>query len=193
MLLKTYGLDRPRGLLRNVQERYAQQQRQEEFLRAVGEGTLWSALLASLSTIADAPTRQMVLQASALSHVFACKELVALATPEHLSSLVQSLVIPNAEFSLTDKAAQIQETLEQLMAFLRDKEREIYAQQGSGRRLHNAGTLLWSSRWGWSVTPTAQAQSYASGYINVELAAQDESAVGQCVDRLRQAMLAAPS
>ena len=101
---------------------------------------------------------------------------------------------------------------------LRDKESEIYAQHCSGRRLHNGGALLWSSRWGWSVTPTAQAQSYVSGYINVELAAQDNLPImfsrwsfpmpsspllirplmskrrwtHECVDRLRHAMLAVP-
>ena len=166
---------------------------QEEFLRAVGEGTLWSALLASLSTIADAPARQMIPQASALSQVFACKELVALATPEHLSTLVQSLVIPDAEFSLTDKATHIEEAFEELIVLLRIKERAIYAQQGNGRRWQNAGALLWNSQWGWYVTPSGQAQSSAYGYINVELAAQDDPEIQQTLDQLRQAMLAIPT
>jgi hypothetical protein len=193
MFVKTYGPNRPKGLFRVVQDRYAQLHRQEEFLRAVGEGTLWSALLASLSTIADAPARQMIPQASALSQVFACKELVALATPEHLSSLVQSLVIPHAEFSLTDKATRIEEALAALIALLRIKERAIYAQQGNGRRWHNAGALLWSSQWGWSVTSSKQAQSSAYGYINVELAAQDDPDIQRTLNHLRQAMLAVPT
>jgi hypothetical protein len=135
----------------------------------------------------------MIPQASALSQVFACKELVALATPEHLSSLVQSLVIPHAEFSLTDKATHIEEALKQLIALLRIKERAIYAQQGNGRRLHNAGALLWSSQWGWLVTPSGQAQSYASGYINVDIAAQDDPDIQQALNHLREAMLAVPA
>jgi hypothetical protein len=192
MFANSYGPQQPKGLFRLVEDRYARRRRKDEFVRAVGEGTLWAALIASLSTIVDAPARQMVLQASALSQVFACYELIALATPDILSSLVQSLIIPNAEFSLTEKAAHVQETLEQLVALLRDKESEIYAQQGSGRRLHNGGALLWSSRWGWSATPTGQAQSYVSGYINVELAAQNHPGVHACMDRLRQAMLAVP-
>jgi hypothetical protein len=192
MFVKTYGPKRPKGLFRFVQNRYAQLGRQEEFLRAVGEGTLWSALLASLSTIADGPARQMIPQASALCEVFACNELVALATPEHLSSLVQSLVIPHAEFSLTDKATHIELAFKELIALLRIKEPAIYAQQGNGRRWHNAGTLLWSSQWGWFVTPSGQAQSSAYGYINVELAAQDEPAIQQALNHLRQAMLAVP-
>ncbi len=192
MLVRTYGPNRPKGLFRVVQDRYARLHRQEEFLRAVGEGTLWSALLASLSTIADAPARQMIPQASALSQVFACKELVALAMPEHLSALVQSLVIPNAEFSLTDKATHIEEALQALIALLRMKERTIYAEQGNGRRWHNAGALLWSSKWGWSVTPSGQAQSSAHGYINVELAAQDDADIQQALNNLRQAMIAVP-
>ena len=185
--------NRPKGLFRIVQDRYAHLHRQEEFLRAVGEGTLWSALLASLSTIADAPARHMIPQASALSQVFACKELVALATPEHLSSLVQSLIIPHAEFSLTDKATHIEERLKELIALLRIKEPVIYSQQGNGRRWYNAGALLWSSQWGWFVTPSGQAQSSAYGYIDVELAAQDDPDIQKTLNHLRQAMLAVPT
>jgi len=193
MLANSYGPNRPKGLFRAVQDRYAQLHRQEEFLSAVGEGTLWSALLASLSTNTEAPARQTILQASALSQVFACKELVALATPEHLSSLVQSLVIPHAEFSLTDKATHIEEALEELIALLRNKERAIYAEQGNGRRWHNSGVLLWSSQWGWSVTPSGQAQSSATGYINVELAAQNDPDIQRTLNQLHQAMLAVPT
>jgi hypothetical protein len=192
MLVKTYGPNQPKGLFRIVQNRYAQLHRHEEFLRAVGEGTLWSALLASLSTIADAPARQMIPQAAALSEVFACKELVALATPEHLSSLVQSLVIPDAEFSLTDKATRIEEALKELITLLRIKERAVYAQQGNGRRWHNVGALLWSSKWGWFVT-RGQAQCSAYGYINVELAAQDHLDIQQALNHLRDVMLAVPT
>jgi hypothetical protein len=192
MFAQGYGPKQPRGLFRLVEDRYRRLRRRDEFIRAVGEGTLWAALIASLSGIVDAPPRQMIPRASALSQVFACKELLALATPEHLSSLVQSLVIPNAEFALTDKAAHVREALEQLVTLLRDRENELYAQQGSGRRLHNAGALLWSSRWGWSTTSTRQAQSHASGYINVELAAQNDPGIQECVDRLRGAMLAVP-
>jgi hypothetical protein len=162
MFAQRYGPKQPRGLFRFVEDRYWRRRRKDEFIRAVGEGTLWAALIASLSSIVDAPARRMIPQPSALSQVFGCKELLALATPEHLSSLVQSLVIPSAEFALTDKAAHVQAALEQLVTLLRDKESEIYAQQGSGRCLHTAGALLWSSRWGWSTTPTGQAQSYVS-------------------------------
>ena len=193
MFAKRYGPNRPNGLFCVVRDRYVELDRQEEFLRAVGEGTLWSALLASLSTLVDASARQMILQASALTQVFACKELVAFATPEHLSILVQSLIIPNAEFSLTEKAAHIEEALKALIALLRIEEPTIYVQQGNGRRLHNAGALLWSSQWGWSVTPNEQAQSYAHGSINVELAAKEDPDIQQALSRLRQVMLATPS
>lgn len=96
MFVKSYGPNKPKGLFRNVQERYTGLQRRDEFLRAVGEGTLWAALLASLATFVDAPPKQAIPQASALGAVLACGELVSFATPEHLSSLVQTLVIPNA-------------------------------------------------------------------------------------------------
>ncbi len=190
MLAKTYGVNRPKGLFRVVQDRYSQLHRQDEFLRAVGDGTLWSALLASLSTITDAPARQMIPQASALSQVFACKELVALATPEHLSILIQSLIIQNAEFSITEKATHVEEALNALVGLLQVKERAIYAEQGNGRRLHDADALLWSSRGGWYVTRGDSAQSYVSGFINVQTAAEEDPDIQQALSRLRHVMLA---
>lgn len=193
MFAKSYGANHPVGLFHVVANRYARLRRKDEFDRAVGEGTLWSALLASLSNVNSVVTRSLVLQASALSQVFACNSLVSQATPEHLSSLLQSLVIPHAEFALTNKARPIAEALEQLTRALREKEQAIYARQGSGRRLHNAGSLLWSSRWSWSTTPAGQAQSYVAGYIDVDDAAQDEPAIQQRLEELRQAMLAVPA
>ena len=193
MFVKTYGPDRPRGLFRFVQNRYAQLSRQAEFISAVGDGTLWSALLASLSTSADTPGGQMVPQASALAQVFACRELVALATPEHLSSLLQSLVIPEAEFSLTLKVTDIVEAIRKFNSVLETKERAIYAQQGNGRRGHNAGALLWSSDWGWFVAPSGHAQTFAHGYINVDIAAQDDHQIRQALDYLRRVMTVTPT
>jgi len=192
MFAKSYGSNHPAGLIHVVANRYARLRRKDEFYRTVGEGTLWSALLASLSSVDSVATPSLVLQASALSRVFASKSLISQATPEHLSSLLQSLVIPNAEFAVTDKARPIAEALEKLTRSLREREKVIYALQGNGRRLHKAGSLLWSSQWGWSMTPAAQAQSYVSGHIDVDGAAQQEPAIQQRLEELRQTMLAVP-
>src|SRR5262249_7194026 len=62
-----------------------------------------------------------------------------------------------------------------------------------GRRWHNSGALLWSSQWGWFVTPSGQAQFSAYGYINVELAAQYDLDIQQALNRLSQAMPAVPT
>ena len=58
-----------------------------------------------------------------------------------------------------------------------------------------AGTTqaLFSGAPSGDVTPSGQAQSSAYGYIDVELAAQDDPDIQKTLNHLRQAMLAVPT
>jgi hypothetical protein len=190
MFNQSYGSGRAVGLFRQVQERYTELGKQDDFLRAVGEGTLWSALLASLAAMEESPPRLLIRQAAALVAVFSCKELLAVASAEHISALVQSLIIKNAEQAITERAAKIADALSRLTAFLSRHEDEIYKEQGGGRRpLQNANSILWNSKWGWRILPSSPAQIYASGYINVDMAAKAHPEVQVAIDSLRDAMI----
>jgi hypothetical protein len=85
-----YGRDKPRGLFAVVHTRYLRQGKLDEFRRALGDGTLWAALLAALSIDPNAPPRVVARQAAALSSVFRCGELLAaIPDPAQLSALVR--------------------------------------------------------------------------------------------------------
>jgi hypothetical protein len=191
MFNKTYGPGKPLGLFWRVRERYTALRREDEFLRAVGEGTLWSALLSALSITDDQPLKQLVPKAAALAAVFGCKELVAFAAPEHLASLMQGLIIPNAQLAVTERVTQVIDSLARVAALLRASENELYAMQGNGRRLQKGGSLLWNSKWGWRVLPSSPAETYCSGYINVDLAAKKNSQIADALLSLRSAFLPA--
>jgi hypothetical protein len=193
MFNKTYGPGQPAGLFRRVQERYVALGRDDEFLRAVGEGTLWSALLSALTIAGDEPLKQLVPKAAALATVFGCKELVAFAAPEHLGSLMQGLIIPNAEAAVTERVTEVVDALTRVTDLLRASENDIYALQGNGRRLQKGGSLLWNSKWGWHVLPPSPAETYFSGYINVDLAAQENCQLAEALVALRAAFSSLPA
>lgn len=187
MFNKSYGPGKPTGLFQRVRERYIALGHDDEFLRAVGEGTLWSALLGALSMVDDEPLKQFVPKAAALAAIFTCQELVAFASPEHLGSLMQGLIIPDARAAVTERVTEIVDALARLTDLLRASENEIYASQGNGRRLLKGGSLLWNSKWGWHVLPPAPAETYCSGYINVDSAANESAQIAEAMQSLRSA------
>jgi len=190
MFDRSYGKEKPIGLFRNVKERYRALGLSEEFLRAVGGGTLWSALLAALAGSSDQAPRSFILQANALALVFNCKELLAFATPDSLDGLSRASIIPTAEQAARGKIAAITGSLASLTTLLKEREETIYAAQGNGKRLVGGGALLWSSRWGWRVLPAIPAQAYSSGYINLDLASGDDPRISKAIaavsDAIRQ-------
>jgi hypothetical protein len=191
MFNKSYGPGKPLGLLRGAQERYMALGREDEFLRAVGEGTLWSILLSALSSADNELLKHLVPKAAALAAVFGCKELVAFATPEQLGSLMQCLIIPNAQLAMTERVTEVTDSLARVVTLLQASENEVYAMQGNGKRLQKGGSLLWSSKWGWHVLPPSPAEIYYSGHINVDLAAKDNPRIADALLSLRSAFLPA--
>jgi hypothetical protein len=191
MFNKTYGPGNPRGLFRAVQQRYTALDRADEFLRSVGEGTLWSVLLSALSSADYEPLKQLVPKAAALATVFGCKELIAFAAPERLGSLMQGLIIPNAQLAVTERVAEVVDRLARVAALLQASENKVYAMQGNGKRLQKGGSLMWNSKWGWHVLLPSPAETYCAGYINVDLATKDNPQIADALLSLRSAFLPA--
>jgi hypothetical protein len=86
---------------------------------------------------------------------------------------------------------EVVDCLARLVAVLQASENEVYAMQGNGRRLQKGGSLLWNSRWGWHVLPPSPAETYCSGYINVDLAAKDNPQIAEALLSLRSAFVPA--
>lgn len=99
--------------------RYLREGRLDDFRRALGDGTLWAALLAALSIDPDAAPRIVVWEAAALASVLRCGELLAAVSgPAQLSALVRSLLIPDAERQITERAEKIARAADALMTLL---------------------------------------------------------------------------
>jgi hypothetical protein len=193
MFQRPYGKEKTVGLFKYVKERYRTLGLSEDFSRAVGSGTLWSALLPSLATAASQSAGHVLLQADALAQVFNCKELLAFVKPEDLDSLSRASIIPTAEQAVRGKIAEIMDALNALTALLKQREEAIYAEQGNGRRLQNGGSLLWNSKWGWHLLPTNPAQVYSSGYISIDLACRTHTDIAQALAALSDAIKDAPA
>lgn len=184
MFNRIYERGKPRGLFATVHGRYAGLGRLEDFRRAVGDGTLWTALLAALSIDAAATLRTVLPQASALASVFHCRELLANSDAARLSGLIRSLLIRNAERHITEKAEKIAQAVTALIVALSDRCEALFQGQGSGRRLQPANALMWSPHWGWYVTASSPAEAYHSGYIRMETAAADYPEIQEAVARV---------
>ena len=194
MLDKSYGRGKPRGLFRQVQARYEASGTHEDFLRTVGEGALWAALLASLARMETASLAGLIRQAASITSVLACSALIAKSTADQLSLFIRSLIIRDAAFAVTERAVKVAEAMNELTAILRANWDEMYLDQGRGRALQAGGSLMWSSNWGWQILDRSPAQQYCGDAINLETAAKENVQIRQALDALRNAMcLSAPS
>ncbi|WP_338834575.1 hypothetical protein [Bradyrhizobium septentrionale] len=194
MLDKPYGRGKPKGLFRQVQARYEASGTHEDFLRTVGEGALWAALLASLARMETGSLAGLIRQAASITAVLACPELIAKSTADQLSQFIRSLIIRDAAFAVTERAVKVAEAMNELRAILRANWDEMYLDQGRGRALQAGGSLMWSPNWGWQILDRSPAQQYCADSINLELAARENAQIGLALDALRNAMcLSAPA
>jgi hypothetical protein len=188
VLEKSYGRGKPRGLFRQVQARYESSGKQDEFLRTVGEGALWAALLASLARMETGSLASLIRQAASISSVLACSELIATSSVDQLSVFIRSLIIRDAAFAVTERAAKLAYAMNKLTEILRTNWDQTYLDQGRGRALHAGGSIMWSPQWGWQVLPRSPAQSYCGDSINLEMAAKESTDIKLALDALWEAM-----
>jgi hypothetical protein len=101
--------------------------------------------------------------------------------------MIQELSIQalrNAESHITVRAPKIADAMSSLTGILSARWDVLYREQGSGRRLQSARSLLWSPVWGWEMTPGNPAQTYRSGYIHLDMALASHPDIGDAVTRV---------
>jgi hypothetical protein len=180
MLDQSYGQGKPRGLLHMARQRHETAGSLEEFNQAAGNGTLWTVLLAALTPDPNAPPVILLPQAAALSGVLQCQELLARTDPSRLSSLVQTVLVKNADSHIVERAPRIADAMSSLTGVLSARWDALYR----GSRLQPARTLLWSRVSGWHVTPASPAQTYCSAVIRFESALASDRQVRQAFDQV---------
>ncbi len=184
MFHQTYERGKPNGLLAFVRDRHENLNRLDEFRNTLGDGTLWITMLAALRIDPAADHKTMLPQASALSDVFQCRELLASSDAARLSGLISKLLIQNAESQITENAENISAANARLFASLSDHWESLDRAQGRGRQLRPANMLLWSQQWGWFVTPRMPANGYQPGYIDFEAAAARHPSIAEALKLL---------
>jgi len=137
------------GLLQEVQTRYRNEDKETDFVRIVGDGTLWLALLTAFSLPAWQGENGGFEKALAIRSVMLSRELIASTETGRMGALIANLderraraimrIAPTATRSLDDLEAMLQQKSQLLL----DAQR-VYATSNS------VGDLLWKAEAGWA-------------------------------------------
>ncbi len=184
MFSKAYGRDKPRGLLRHVRARYVTQEKRSEFLKVVGDGVLYTVLLAALAKPEAKSLAALVQQGNAVALVMECLDLLAMAHPDQRSSLAKRVILPNVEFAINARAPAMAAAMAKLNASMHAWDR-VHPGQAARSIMQKAGSVLWMTH-GWEVAPRLPAQTYCSG-VNLEAACSDTPEIRAALDELWKA------
>lgn len=189
MFSKHYGIGKPKGLFRQVQARYAAETKRPEFLQAMGDGAVYTVLLAALAKPQAQSSGALIQQADAISQVVDCTDLLALSDPDQRSTLTKNVVIRDVGFAISERALALAPAMKRLTASMLKLDR---ANPGRSSRstMQRAGSVLWSVH-GWEVTARSPAETYSSG-LNLENVLTESADVQHALDDLWQAMKMEP-
>jgi hypothetical protein len=137
------------GLLDIVRARYREADRDADFLRIVGDGTLWLALLSSLANLPWKGRNAGLKKALALRAVVEASELVASGDAGRMRHLLSRLEEQKAR-AVIDTAPRTIDALRRLEAALRERLEETLARQERERLRYEVGNLLWKPEIVWA-------------------------------------------
>ncbi|WP_439401420.1 hypothetical protein ACNJYA_32890 [Bradyrhizobium sp. DASA03068] len=185
VFVKPYGREKPKGLFRQVQARYAAEDKRPEFLKAIGDGALYTILLAALAKPEAQSVGALIQQADAIFHVLECPDLLAVSHPDQRSTLTQKLIIRDAGFAINERAAALAKAMKKLSMIMQQWDR-VHPGRAGRSTMQRAGSVLWSAH-GWEVTPRSPAETYCSG-VNLEAAGVENLEIRDALDELWRAM-----
>jgi hypothetical protein len=185
MFARRYGAGKPVGLLQQVRCRHVAPEQKIEFAKAVGDGALYTVLLAALAKPQARSLASLVQQADAITHVMNCPDLVAFSDPTQRSVLIQKVIIHDADFAVRERAGMLAAELNALSTRMEEWDRR-HPGRSSRTLMQPAGSVMWST-YGWEVTPREPAETYWSG-INIDTVKADDTDIANAVDALWRAM-----
>jgi hypothetical protein len=185
MFSKHYGHGRPKGLFRQVDARYATEHKRLEFLQAVGDGALYTVLLAALAKPLAQSLGALVQQADAISHVLECQDLTAVSHPDQRSMLAQNIILRDAVFAINERAGALAGAMKKLTVSMQEWDR-VHPGRTGRSTTQRAGSVLWMAN-GWEVTPRSPAETYCSG-VNLDAVSSDVPDIQCALDALWEAM-----
>jgi hypothetical protein len=189
------------GLLQEVQARYRNNGKEADFVRIIGDGTLWLALLTALSLPAWEGENGGLEKALAIRSVALSRELIASTEAGRMGALIANLDERRARavMRIAPKAIALLSTLEETLEQEFDRILEL---QRSHNTANSRGDLLWKPKAGWAECQNSSPwgeklnaylhlradirQISSKLFINVTRAASEEPYLSEIFDELRR-------
>lgn len=173
------------GLLYEVAERYKEKDQYEVFLQVIGDGTLWIALLATLSQLTWEKPFERFERAINLYRVYSCDLLRSDTSVGKLAALVSRIQVEKARVLIANEAPKLALAIEGIEEILNGHYKDLKEKHTTYKK----GDLIWNPNVGWGVvkTSTVGAKVYAylhlrgqdrqvearNRYINLRIAAKE--------------------
>lgn len=148
VLFERAGVDGRRGLFEEVRARFRANEVEDVFVAAVGDGTLWMALLVAVGGLSIAQSGTGLRRCLALRALQTNKTLIAMGDLGRMRALVARMSVEHAK-RLQNEVPAIVDGLDRLEAYLVEHEHELRAPQSGPGFQHHVGDLLWKSDVGW--------------------------------------------
>ena len=152
------SVSRSTGILGHVESRYESDGREEIFREVVGDGTLWLALLSSLSFGTWSGRRAAFERSLALRSVLISERLLGSADVTRIARLVKRADWDSKK--VLAEASRKARVLNGLEKELRSRWDELIRLQERMELEHEPGDFLWNRKVGWAI---AEAAAVASG------------------------------
>jgi HKD family nuclease len=163
------------GLLRLVEERYAEKGQSDIFAEIVGDGTLWMVLIAMMGSPDWSNAEDFIERALLLREVFRSKDLISSVRPSRLTGLLDNIRIADARAVLLTIAPAVSSILDQLEFHLESGWTKDLTSQ-DGRSVPNtAKDILWRPNVGWGICITGGERN---GYSQIRLRGESKRVKG---------------
>lgn len=156
LFVRVYGEQKAQGLLAYIRKRYAAEDKELDFLKVVGDGTLWLALLSSIALVHWDAGNGPVERALALRAVWQAQDLIKSADAGRMGVLLRLLDAQRAHAVVVRAPAAI-ERLQSIEVLLAERQAELLAEQMKIGLRHQIGDLLWRKPAGWAEARTEAA------------------------------------
>ncbi len=156
LFVRVYGEQKTQGLLAHIRKRYAGEDKELDFLKVVGDGTLWLALLSSLALIHWGARNGPIERALMLRAVWQAQDLIKSADSGRMGMLLRLLDSQRANAIVVRAPAAI-ERLQRIEGLLATQQDLLLAEQMEIGLRHQIGDLLWRDSAGWAEARTEAA------------------------------------
>lgn len=148
ILFERADADGRRGLFEEVRARFVAHELEDVFVRAVGDGTLWMALLVAIGGLRADDPRNGLRRCLALQALQRNQVLIAMGDLGRMRALVARMSVEHAK-RLQEEVPAIVESFAMLEKYLADHESDLRALQAAPEFEHRVGDALWKAEVGW--------------------------------------------